>query len=51
MERRAEIVAPMRILGEKDSSTEEEIAAYRQVHPQAHVIVLYQKDCGSGILE
>lgn len=39
------------ILGAEDSSTKEEIEAYREAHPHTHVVILYQRDYGSGGLE
>ncbi|MDP4228466.1 MAG: hypothetical protein Q8910_19160 [Bacteroidota bacterium] len=44
MEKRAGIILPLLILGTKNSSIEEEIAAYRKDHPHTRVIVLYRKD-------
>jgi hypothetical protein len=36
------------VMGAEDSPTEEEIEAYRQAHPQTHIVILYRKDCGEG---
>jgi hypothetical protein len=33
------------VLGTEDSPTEEDIAAYRESHPNTHVVVLYRRDC------